>query len=80
MMVCVVYSVSEGSELGQTAWYSRAAEPKTLNLMYNLEIQQQTYRTREYLEVSDCGVSKVCFFTGVECFWCDECAVWADYS
>ena len=60
MIVCAIYNVSERSRPGQTAWYSRATEPKPLNLMRDLEIQQQTYCTREYLEASDCGVDKVC--------------------
>ena len=61
MIVCAMYSVGERSRPGQTAWYSWAAEPKPLNLMYDLGIQQQTYRTREYLEASGCGVGKVCY-------------------
>lgn len=68
MIVCAIYNVSERSRPGQTAWYSRAAEPKPLNLMYDLEIQQQTYRIREYLEASDCGVGKFCCSLGWSAF------------
>jgi len=66
--------MSERSRPRQTAWYPRAAEPKPLNLIYDLEIQQQTYRTREYLEASDCGAASSVIY---EYFWCDECAAWA---
>ena len=58
--------MSERSRPRQVAWRSQTAEPKPLNLMYDLEIQQQTYRTREYLEASDCGAaSSVIYWAGV---------------
>ena len=76
--------MSERSRPRQGAWRSQTAELKPLNLMYDLEIQQQTYRTREYLGVSDCGVGKVCCSPdwstfGVMSVLCGL-SVWADYS
>ena len=83
MIVCAMYSMSERSKPEQTAWYSWATGPKPLNLVHDLEMQQRTYRTREYLEASDCGVGKVCYLSGWSTFGAMSVlrglSVWVDY-
>ena len=84
MVVCAIYNMSERSRPRQVAWRSQTAEPKPLNLMRDLEIQQQTYCTREYLEASDCGADKVCDSPGWSTFGAMSVlcglSVWVDYS
>ena len=76
--------MSERSRPRQAAWRSQTAEPKPLNLMYDLEIQQQICCTRKYLEASDCGVGEVCYLSGWSAFGAMSAlcglSVWADYS